>query len=172
MNKDTLASTFFEFKVKRSYYTIYNNCLLIVGYILAQLTRWLPTTSILVVIERIYRYRFKSNYLKNHKYFAAFFFFCISTLNFQCSEKKMSHIGQVFLTLLTPKDVLIYMHNRAWFWKPFGSERVNKLISKSKVLLNTSPESFLNVHCDYKLFLQENYRKSLFNKQFLPVIYG
>ena len=44
------------------------------------LTRWLPTTSILVVIERIYRYQFKSNYLKNHKFFA--------TLNFQRSEKK------------------------------------------------------------------------------------
>ena len=38
------------------------------------LTRWVPTTSILVVIERIYRYQFKSNYLKNHKCFAAFFF--------------------------------------------------------------------------------------------------
>ena len=72
------------------------------------LTRWLPTTSILVVVERIYRYQFKSNYLKNHKFFAAFFFaFLESTLNFQCSEKKMSLIGQVFLKLLTPKDVLI-----------------------------------------------------------------
>ena len=30
-------------------------------------------TSILVVIEKIYRYQFKSNYLKNHKFFAAFF---------------------------------------------------------------------------------------------------
>ena len=29
------------------------------------LTRWLPTTSILVVIGRIYHYQFKCNYLKN-----------------------------------------------------------------------------------------------------------
>ena len=36
------------------------------------LTRWLPTTNILVVIQRIYRYQFKSNYLKKHKFFAAF----------------------------------------------------------------------------------------------------
>ena len=37
------------------------------------LKRWLRTTSILVVIERIYRYQFKSNCLKNHKVFAEFF---------------------------------------------------------------------------------------------------
>ena len=33
------------------------------------ITRWLETTSILVVIERIYSYQFKSNYLRNHKSF-------------------------------------------------------------------------------------------------------
>ena len=38
----------------------------------------------------------------------------------------MSLIGQVILKLLTPKDVLISMHNTACFWKPFGSERVNE----------------------------------------------
>ena len=32
--------------------------------------------------------------------------FLESTLNFQCFEKKMSLIGQVFLELLPPKDVL------------------------------------------------------------------
>ena len=52
------------------------------------LTGWLPNTSILVVIERIYRCQFKSNYLKNHKLFPEFFLaFLESTLNFQCSEK-------------------------------------------------------------------------------------
>ena len=35
----------------------------------------MPTASVLVVIEGIYRYQFKSNYLKNHRLFAAFFFF-------------------------------------------------------------------------------------------------
>ena len=33
------------------------------------ITHRLETTSILVVIERIYRYKFKANYLKNHKLF-------------------------------------------------------------------------------------------------------
>ena len=50
-----------------------------------------------------------------------------STFNFQCCEKKMSLIGPVILKILTPKDVLILMHNRACFWKPFGSERFNEL---------------------------------------------
>ena len=31
------------------------------------ITPWLETTSILLVIERIYRYKFKSKYLKNYK---------------------------------------------------------------------------------------------------------
>ena len=35
-----------------------------------------------------------------------FFAFLESTLNFQCFEKRMSLIGQVFLKLLTPKYVL------------------------------------------------------------------
>ena len=38
-----------------------------------------------------------------------------SKLSFQCSEKKMSPIGQVSLKLLTPKDKFISMHNRACF---------------------------------------------------------
>ena len=36
------------------------------------ITRWVETTSILVVIESIYRYQFKSNDLKNHRVFAIF----------------------------------------------------------------------------------------------------
>ena len=40
--------------------------------------------------------------------------------------KKMSSISQVFLKLMTPNDVLIPKHNRACFWKPFGSGRVNE----------------------------------------------
>ena len=35
------------------------------------------------------------------------FAFLVSTLNFQCSEKKTPLINQVFLKLLTPKDVVI-----------------------------------------------------------------
>ena len=72
------------------------------------ITRWLPTTSSLVLIERIYSYQIKPNYLKSPQLFAASFFeFLESALNFQCFEKKMSLIAQVFLKLLTPGDVLV-----------------------------------------------------------------
>ena len=77
------------------------------------LTRWLPTTSILVVIERIYCYKIKYNYLNNQKVFLFLFFFsccyCIFGIyvKLHCFEKKMSLIGQVLLKLLTPKEVLI-----------------------------------------------------------------
>ena len=38
------------------------------------ITRWLPTTNILVVIKRIYSYDVKSNYLENFQHFATFSF--------------------------------------------------------------------------------------------------
>ena len=50
----------------------------------------------------------------------------------------MSLIGQVFPKLLTPRDVLTEMHNRACFWKPFGSERVNE----SQKLLQYAEKNF------------------------------
>ena len=40
-------------------------------------------------------------------FFGTLVAFLESTLNFQFSKKKMRLIGQVFLKLLTPKDVLI-----------------------------------------------------------------
>ena len=72
------------------------------------LTRWLPTTSILVVVERIYRYQFKANYLKDLRHFTAFFFhFWYLHEISNVLRKNMSLIGQVFLKLLASKEVLI-----------------------------------------------------------------
>ena len=45
---------------------------------------------------------------------------------------------QVFLKLLTPRDVLVYMHNRTCFSKSFGSERVNE----SQKLLQYAQKNF------------------------------
>ena len=62
--------------------------------------------SILVVIERIYRYQFKSICLRNHNFFAIFFY------KFLNLHKIM---GQVFDKLLTVEGVLIQMNKRACF---------------------------------------------------------
>ena len=43
----------------------------------------MPNTSILLVIERIYRYQLKCNYLKIQKHFGNFFTCLESTLNFE-----------------------------------------------------------------------------------------
>ena len=71
------------------------------------ITHWLPTTSILVVIERIYRYQFKSIYLKNHPSLSYFYLVFGMNIKFPMLWKKMRLLGQVFLNWLTPKDVLI-----------------------------------------------------------------
>ena len=47
-------------------------------------------------------------------------------------------MGQVFLKLLTPRDVLVEMRNRTCVWKPFGSERVNE----SQKLLHYAEKNF------------------------------
>ena len=61
------------------------------------ITRWLETTSIIVVIEKIYHYQFKSNCVKNHRLLAIHFFASlVSTWNFKCSERKNeSHTSSI-----------------------------------------------------------------------------
>ena len=72
------------------------------------ITRWLPATNTLVVIERIYRYQFKSNYLKNHGLFAELFMdFRYLHEIYDFLEEKMNLIDQVFLMFLSPKYVVI-----------------------------------------------------------------
>ena len=86
----------------RSYFPLHIN----VHFFRLKLTCWLPTTSILVIIRRIYRYQLKWNYLQNYKHFLIFY--CISGIfiNFGTFSKKTSLIARVFRKLLTPKDVL------------------------------------------------------------------
>ena len=59
-------------------------------------------------------------------------------IKFAMFWEKTSFIGQVFLKLLTPNDVLFQKHNRACFWKPFGSARVNE----SQKLLKSAEKYF------------------------------
>ena len=72
------------------------------------ITRWLKTSSILAVIERIYGYQCKSDSLKMHQPFVwlSLHFWNLNQIS-NVLKKKMSVIGQVFLKLLTPKHVLI-----------------------------------------------------------------
>ena len=62
--------------------------------------RWIPTANILVVVERIYHYQFKSNYLKNQSVFSRFLFyfflFLVAALNLQCSEKEKASSVKYF----------------------------------------------------------------------------
>ena len=70
-------------------------------------TQWLPITSIPSLIETIYTNIFRSNYLRNEKYFLNFIFHfrdLDSVLNI--FEKKMTVLPDVFLNLRTPKNVV------------------------------------------------------------------
>ena len=67
-----------------------------------------------------------------------FFPFLESTLNFPCCVETTTLIAQVFLKLLSPKDLLTSMHSKASFCKPFGSESVNE----SQKLLKSTEKYF------------------------------
>lgn len=72
-----------------------------------KLARWLPMTSILVVIGRIYCHQIKFNYFKKTKAFSCnFIVFLESTLNCEHFEKTTSLIASVFQKWLSPKDVV------------------------------------------------------------------
>ena len=57
----------------------------------------------------------------------------------------MSAIAQVFLKLLTPRDVLVSMHNRACFWKAYCSEHVNE----SQKLLQYAEKKFYPTYSSF-----------------------
>ena len=60
-------------------------------------------------------------------------------------RKKMMVIGQIFLKFLTPKVVLISMHNRDCFRKRFGSEPVNE----SQKLLKSAEKYFYPIFSSF-----------------------
>ena len=97
-------------------------------------------TSILVIIGRIYHYRFKCNYLKNQRHFAAFllhFRMYIKLWTFWKKSEPQS-LFYVFMKFLTLKDVVTKTCKRSCFWKPFGSQRVND----SSKLLKSAVKQF------------------------------
>ena len=92
---------------------------------LCLLTRWLPMTSIVFGIVRIWSFLFKCYYLKNEKHFLHFLFhlwYLHQILNI--FEEKMIMIGHVFPTLLNVKDLLRAASEKTRFRTSLGSQHV------------------------------------------------
>ena len=105
LQESTFVLSFIHSKlnwVRKSYFQSdlrFSDCLI---------THWLETTSILVIMDRIDRYQFISNYPKNRRVLAIFVlhFWYLNEIS-NVLKKNKSLIGQVFLRLLTLKYVLI-----------------------------------------------------------------
>ena len=70
------------------------------------LTHWLPTTSILVVMGKLTATNSNAIIWKTESFLSIFYCIFGIYINFWIFWNKMSLIAQVFLNLLTPKDVL------------------------------------------------------------------
>ena len=105
LQESTFVLSFIHSKlnwVRKSYFQSdlrFSDCLI---------TRWLETTSILVIMDKIDRYQFISNYPKNRRVLAIFVlhFWYLNKIS-NVLNKNKSLIGQLFLKLLTLKYVLI-----------------------------------------------------------------
>ena len=105
LQESTFVLSFIHSKlnwVRKSYFQSdlrFSDCLI---------TRWLETTSILVIMDKIDRYQFISNYPKNRRVLAIFVlhFWYLNKI-WNVLNKNKSLIGQLFLKLLTLKYVLI-----------------------------------------------------------------
>ena len=126
------------------------------------ITRWLESTSILIVKERIYGHQFKSHYLKNVRIFAAllFHFLYIHAISNVLKKTQISLIAQVFPKLLTRKYVVIWMHNRASFLKPFPGEHLNSPKNWWNLRKSTFTVLFLHYewNCIRKSYFQSDLR--------------
>ena len=105
LQESTFVLSFIHSKlnwVRKSYFQSdlrFSDCLI---------TRWLETTSILVIMDKIDRYQFIWNYPKNRRVLAIFVlhFWYLNEIS-NVLNKNKSLLGQVFLKLLTLKYVLI-----------------------------------------------------------------
>ena len=105
LQESTFVLSFIHSKlnwVRKSYFQSdlrFSDCLI---------TGWLETTSILVIMDKIDRYQFISNYPKNRRVLAIFVlhFWYLNKIS-NVLNKNKSLIGQLFLKLLTLKYVLI-----------------------------------------------------------------
>ena len=86
---------------------------------------WRLTTCILLIVEGNSRNQFKRNYLKNQKQFLQFLFHFLNQHEiFHILKKSIILMAEIFLKLLTPKNVLPWMPKSSCFRTPFGSQSV------------------------------------------------
>ena len=84
------------------------------------LTDWLPITSNLFLIKRIYSNIFRCNYLRNKKYLQVFFFNFLNLDSVLSNfKKKMSLIADVFSKLPSLKNVIRKMFRKSRLIGPF-----------------------------------------------------
>ena len=89
------------------------------------LTRWRLITCILLIIEINPRNQFKRNYLRKQKQFLEVLFHFWNLHEILHILKRSIHlIAQIFLKLLTPKNVLPWMPKSSCFRTPFGSQSI------------------------------------------------
>ena len=80
-------------------------------------------TSILFLIENIWRNQFGSNYLKNKKLFLNYFLHFPNVHEIlNICKKKMSFIADLFVKLRTPKNVVRYMSKKSRSKGPFDRQ--------------------------------------------------
>ena len=98
------------------------------------LTQWLPMTSILAAICRIFGNNFKRYYLKNgrHFLFLLLHFWNVHEI-YNILEKRMSVLAKLFLNLLFRKEVATERSIRSCFRTLFGNQRVNGFQKPLKV---------------------------------------
>ena len=123
------------------------------------ITRWLATTSIVSVVEIIYRYRLKSNYLKNDKFFARFSF-CIFNIYIKFSmfwKKKWAWSVELFWSYL--------------LWRTCLFKCITGLVSENSLAVNvlTSPKNSWNLQkstCIWSFYYSVPYwvRKAFINE--------
>ena len=103
------------------------------------LTRWRLITCILLIIEINPCNQFKRNYLRKQKQFleVLFHFWNLHEI-LHILKRSIRLIAQIFLKLLTPKNVLCWMPKSSSFRTPFSSQSIRG----SQTLLKSTQNSF------------------------------
>ena len=119
------------------------------------LTRWPPTTSILVVIRKIYLSQIKGNNLKNKNIFSIFITFLEATLNFKHFEIKKFEPQRSSIS------------EGYWLWKMCLLKCIKGIVSENPLALNvlTSPKNCFKLQKSTFIVLSR-YRAILSQVQF------